>query len=311
MIIYVRVEREAEWSLRLWAMQQMIPYFFAAGHVNYARYGLYYLRSMERLPENVLKRFLNGEHVMRHNPGVWNGIWSDMFIETTFMRYGEGPVGLVGVTLKPSTIKRWTLSLHTNSRVESDIDEMRHLQGTREATTHKEEMPSRMASDAKDRGSIQQKLEICIDPLNSDNHPDGIVNIVTGRIAPDAVNVDNSVAMGKEQMKQFETGWPKTFYEPLSNKVVTMSVTKKRIKLGSADCFTTKLIYLRVMRLISSRDVDLKDVFSHELAPVPTSMFEDSGEMRITKPKSTLKRKLQVEKSSRTLPTPGTKNYCC
>ena len=26
-------------------------------------------------------------------------------------------------------------------------------------------------------------------------------------------NVDNSVAMGKEQMKQFETGWPKTFYE--------------------------------------------------------------------------------------------------
>ena len=120
LIIYVRVEREAEWSLHLWA------YFFAAGHVNYARYGLYYLRSMERLPENVLKWFLNGEHAMRHNPGVWNGIWSDMFIETTFMRYGKGPGGLVGETLKPSTIKRWALSLYTTSRVESDIDEMRH-----------------------------------------------------------------------------------------------------------------------------------------------------------------------------------------
>ena len=215
MIIYVRVEREAEWSLHLWAMQQMIPYFFAAGHVNYARYGLYYLRSMERPPENVLKRFLNGEHVMRHNPGVWNGIWSDMFIETTSMRYGKGHGGLVGVTLNPSTIKRWAPSLHTTSRVEGDIDEMRHQQGTREATTHKEEMPGRMASDAKDRGNIQQQREMCLDHLNSDNHPDGIVNIVTGRIAPDAVNVGNSVAMGKEQMKQFETGWPKTFYEPL------------------------------------------------------------------------------------------------
>ena len=167
-------------------------------------------------------------------------------------------------------------------------------------------MPGRMTSGAKDRGNIQQKLEMCLDHLNSDNHPDGIVNIVTGRIAPDAVNVDNSVAMGKEQMKPFETGWPNTFYEPLSNKVVTMSVTKKRIKLGSADCFDTKLIYSRVMRLMSSRDVDLKDVFSHKLAPVPTSMFEDNGEMRITKSKSTLKRKLQVEQSSRTLPTPGT-----
>ena len=57
------------------------------------------------------------------------------------------------------------------------------------------------------------------------------------------------------------------------------------------------------MGLMSSREVDLTDVFSHELAPVPTSMFEDSGDMRITKSKSTLKRKLQVEQSSRTLPT--------
>ena len=57
------------------------------------------------LTENVVKRFVNGEHVMRHNPGVWNGIWSDMFIETTFMRYGKGPEGLVGVTLKRSTVK--------------------------------------------------------------------------------------------------------------------------------------------------------------------------------------------------------------
>ena len=68
---------------------------------------------MERLPENVLKRFINGKHVKRHNPGVWNGIWSDMFIVTTFMRYGKGPGGLVGVTLKPSIVKRWALSLHT------------------------------------------------------------------------------------------------------------------------------------------------------------------------------------------------------
>ena len=45
-------------------------------------------------------------------------------------------------------------------------------------------MPGRIASDAKDRGNIQQKLEICIDPLNSDNHPDGIVNIVTDELRP-------------------------------------------------------------------------------------------------------------------------------
>ena len=45
-------------------------------------------------------------------------------------------------------------------------------------------------------------------------------------------------------------------------------------------------------------DVDVKDVFSHELAPVPTSMFTQDG-MRIFKAKSQLKNMLQIEVSRR------------
>ena len=41
MMVFVRAEREGEWPLHLWAVQEMLPYFFAAGHHNYARYGLY------------------------------------------------------------------------------------------------------------------------------------------------------------------------------------------------------------------------------------------------------------------------------
>lgn len=47
MMIYIRAEREAEWVLHLWAVQQMMPYFFATGHVNYGKYGKYYLHSVE------------------------------------------------------------------------------------------------------------------------------------------------------------------------------------------------------------------------------------------------------------------------
>ena len=46
---------------------------------------------------------------MRHVPGIWNGIWSDMFIETTVIRYGHGPGGIIGITLKPETLKTWAL----------------------------------------------------------------------------------------------------------------------------------------------------------------------------------------------------------
>lgn len=49
-----------------------MPYFFAAGHVNYARYSLFYLRSMQRLHPDVLKKFMAREHVMHHQDGLSN-----------------------------------------------------------------------------------------------------------------------------------------------------------------------------------------------------------------------------------------------
>ena len=74
MMLYVRAEREGDWPLPLAAVKKMLPYFFASAHVNYARYGLYYLRSMESLGEEELSKFMKGEHVMHHVPGLWNGI---------------------------------------------------------------------------------------------------------------------------------------------------------------------------------------------------------------------------------------------
>lgn len=73
------------------------------------------------MPETVMKNFLEGDHVTRHNPGFWNGIWSDMWIETTFIRFGHGLKGIIGMTLKPETLKTWALSLHICSQLEEDI----------------------------------------------------------------------------------------------------------------------------------------------------------------------------------------------
>ena len=87
----------------------MLPYFVAATHFNYARYGLYYLRTKESLSNEEISRFMKGQHVMHHVPGLKNGIWSDMFIETTFMRYGKEPGEIIVITLKPETLKTWAL----------------------------------------------------------------------------------------------------------------------------------------------------------------------------------------------------------
>ena len=56
-------------------VEKMIPYFFRAGNVNYARYGVYYLRLTENLPEDLREQFDKGAYVIYLTAGLWNGIW--------------------------------------------------------------------------------------------------------------------------------------------------------------------------------------------------------------------------------------------
>ena len=68
-LLNVRAEREGEFGLHLYVCKQMMPYFSAAGHFNYTRYGLCYINSMEKLSNETLKFFMKREHVTRYTRG--------------------------------------------------------------------------------------------------------------------------------------------------------------------------------------------------------------------------------------------------
>ena len=67
---YVRAEREADRPLHVLAGKETLVMFFAAGHHNYARYGLYYARSIGAMPAKLQDQFLKGQHTMHHKPGI-------------------------------------------------------------------------------------------------------------------------------------------------------------------------------------------------------------------------------------------------
>ena len=79
-----------------------------------------------------------------------------------------------------------------------------------------------------------------------------------------------------------------------------MAMTKNHLKVGSPCICDTELICSVVMGMMDPHDIDLKDVFSHELASVPRSIFDEMGEMQITT-KATLQNKLKIEMSARTV----------
>ena len=51
--------------------------------------------------------------------------WHAMAIKTTFTRYGHGLSGIIGITLKPETLKTWAFSLHTRHGIMDDLNAMR------------------------------------------------------------------------------------------------------------------------------------------------------------------------------------------
>ena len=61
-----------------------------------------------------------------------------------------------------------------------------------------------------------------------------------------------------------------------------MKASKKHVKLESECVFDIGVIYSRVIGLMNAHYLDLKNIFHHELAPVPTSIFTDAGQIRIT-----------------------------
>ena len=121
----------------------------------------------------------------------------------------------------------------------------------------------------------------CGYPLDSAAHPNGIVNVVSGQIGSTEVNVHNVVTIGTEQMKVFESRLPQGLFETITKRLLLWimhgSMWRSELWKYLMPIWCTQwLLALQA----SGRDVDIKDVVGHELAPLPTSMFTDTGYMR-------------------------------
>jgi len=73
------------------------------------------------------------------------------------MRYGHDQAGIIGITLKPKTLKTWVLSCHICSQLMESLEEL--LRGEsdniRFQNSHKEEESSIIASDKKDKETLR------------------------------------------------------------------------------------------------------------------------------------------------------------
>ena len=100
--------------------------------------------------------------------------------------------------------------------------------------------------------------------------------------------MDSCKTVREKQLQQFINDLPDGFYKPVAAVVLTMKKLKKSIKVNKVEVIDTSFIYFRVIALqLTNKALNVKNVFSFELSPVPTSIFDDT---RSAKSKSSLKK---------------------
>lgn len=126
--------------------------------------------------------------------------------------------------------------------------------------------------------SFGEQLEAYGNPLT--NTAGRLVNVVNGCIANDQVNVANAISIGQRMAADFEESLLDAFHKPVYGRVCTMEIMQKGMKVGDQTIYNMEKLYGRLLVISMKRNRPLEYVFGYELAPLPSSLFDEYGLMR-------------------------------
>ena len=113
---FLRASRENDLALHYFASKAMLPYYPAGRFRMYTKYATFHVHHLEVLPKEVMRQ-LQHDFSLRVRDGIFNGIHTDQFIETTYMRLGHGPGGARGLTINQKQMEVWALSFATTGEL--------------------------------------------------------------------------------------------------------------------------------------------------------------------------------------------------
>ena len=305
---FVRAERCGNWKLHIHSVQEMIPFFFASGHLHYAKSSLLYLQNMETLEERLsateYERFTsNGFFTIRRSAKFWGGIWTDLTIEQTLMRKLKARGGLTqGRGTGPGAVAKF---LHTATATFPVMEAVESFCDVRSETSeqHKELRDSRIK---RDRLDLEKMLAwFSMHSPFQERREDALISLSTGAIADDSVDCDKAEELGAAAMQRAVGTAYGNFHIKKSDRVkslASMSLTIKTNKGNTLQINPNQLFHRLICALEKKQSLAvLPRCFAYELAVRPPALF-DSALMR-QGTKSTLVEQFQkYAPPSQTLP---------
>ena len=196
LLTFIRATREGNWPLHLECIREMLPWYFAYDHVNYARYLPLYLIHMIQLPETHPEAQImleNGEFgVQRTTEHGFSQMPVDQTIEQTLNRSTKTKGGIVDFSLKKNAVQRWLLTAHSRALF---IDKCRAMTGKEEQNRlHKETGKSRMKRDEED---VRKVMEVVSNWTNPFEPSEELASLSSGCVVTKTIKSDLLAAKEK------------------------------------------------------------------------------------------------------------------
>ena len=88
------------------------------------------------------------------------------------------------------------------------------------------------------------------------------------------------IQIGERQSRDFSASLPHGFHEIIQKRDKTMEVMKKGVTVKGKAIYDMEVLFAWLLVIGQQRGIDLKDVFDHELSPVPPSLIDEYGCLR-------------------------------
>jgi len=302
----LRAERERLFELHLIAVCETIPWCRAADRGNYAKYLPGYLNDMLSLRElhpQSYQYLQEGGFVVRRSLRRFNAVASDQALEQTINREGKSQGGVIGFTLRKGALTRWMVTRHVTAKYTEAFKELCDGDTEVASTNHAEHGKTKMVRDEQDVTKITEFVSNAQNPFDLCTVPDELVNIATGQVASQEVSnglghfLTDAQKCNKSFIeKRLLADQTDSFWETDSRaKTPTFADMSKPMKTNKRDklMVDSEVLFRRLLAVSKKRDVSLEQVLTHELAPVPPSLFNNDGTMRKTN-KADLAKKLEA-----------------
>lgn len=221
-------------------------------------------------PDKYLKFAENGLFTIRRTNKPWSGIWSDMTIEQTAMRFfGTGKEGTQhGRTMTDSIVSRFILGMSYAFEVLDQLERLTNYRST-SSDQHVELTSSRQQKDKEDIEVFKCWLD---DHGIFEHQPVSIMS---------TIDCYRAFEKGLESMAKMVSVDAESCKHSKKNCVKTLIATTPVVEIDNEKILinTTLLFQKIAASLVNDKD-SMKEVITYELSPYPPALFNDSGIMR-------------------------------